>query len=207
MKKLKHDQKYIIFDVETEGLNLCYSRPWQVSWVETQGNNIISEHDLYVDYPDLQLSDMIKKLTGFNQNKYNREKQSLKKVWGELKKFLLNPEYIVVGQNLLGFDVYMVAIMQKLLGETPDYSYLDRIYDTRALGKAYREDIRKPKADFLGWQYKLMHEKGSRGKSVSQLQLLKLFDIDFDEKMLHNSLYDTKMCFQVFLKLKKALDL
>jgi len=204
---LKYDQKYIVFDTETEGLNLCYSRPWQISWVEAQGKKIISEHDLYVDYDDLNLSPMIKKMTGFSDAKYNREKQPLADVWKALKKYLLNPEYIVVGQNLLGFDVYMVAIMQKMLGETPDYSYLDRIYDTLALGRAYREDIRKPSSDFLAWQYKLMHQRGARGKSVSQLQLLKLFGIDFNEKLLHNSLYDTKMCFEVFLKLKKALEL
>lgn len=203
---LKHNQKYIVFDTETEGLNLHLSRPWQVSWVEAEGNKIIKEFDFYVDYPDLELSDMIKKLTGFNQCKYDQEKQPLKNVWAELKTRLLDPEYIVVGQNLLGFDVYMVAIMQRLLGEQPDYSYLSRIYDTRALGKAYREGIRKPKSDLLGWQYKLMHDRSLKSK-VSQLQLLKLFDVDFDEKRLHNSLYDVKMCFEVFKKLKKELEL
>lgn len=203
---LPYNQKLICYDVETSGLNLFYDKPWQVSWIVAEGNKTIKEYDLYVDYDNLQLSDFIKKLTGFNQHKYDQEKQPLKDVWAELKKYLLDPEYIVVGQNLLGFDVYMVAIMQRLLGERPDYSYLSRIYDTRALGKAYRENIRKPKSDFLGWQYKLMHDRSLKSK-VSQLQLLKLFDINFDEKKLHNSLYDVKMCFEVFKKLKKELEL
>ncbi len=206
MKLLPYNQKFVIFDVETSGLNLIYSRPWQVSWVIAEGNRIVSERDLYVDHKDLQLSDMIKQMTGFNKTKYDREKKPLQEVWTELKRYLFDPEYIIVGQNLLGFDVYMVAIMQKMLGEIPDYSYLDRIYDTRALGKAYREGIRKPTSDFLSWQYKLMHDRSLKSK-VSQIQLLKLFEIDFDEKMLHNALYDVKMCLQVFLKLKKALEL
>ena len=111
-----------------------------------------------------------------------------------------------MGQNLLGFDVYMLAVLQRLLGQEPDYSYLPRILDTRALGKAYREELERPKGNLLSWQYKIINDRSLKAK-VSQNQLLKFFDIEFDESKLHNALYDIKMCYQVFLKLKKHMDL
>jgi DNA polymerase III epsilon subunit-like protein len=100
----------------------------------------------------------------------------------------------------------MLAILQRLLGQEPDYSYLPRIYDTRALGKAYREELDKPNKDFLSWQYKIINDRSLKAK-VSQNQLLKFFDIEFDQDKLHNALYDIQMCYQIFLKLKKHMDL
>lgn len=206
MKKLKYNQKYICFDTETEGLNLYYSRPWQVSWVLGEGNKVVEEQDRFIKYSDLELSDMIKKLTGYNQRTYDSKKESIRAVYDDLAKYLYDPEYIIIGQNLLGFDVYMVAVMQRMLGIEPDFSYIDRIYDTRALGKAYRENLDKPSGNFLSWQYKIINDRSLKSK-VSQSVLLKHLDIDHDPKMLHNALYDVKMCFQVFCKLKKGLDL
>ena len=203
---LPYNQKYLVFDTETEGLNLHSSRPWQVAWLICQGNKVLERHDRLISYKDLEISKTVAKLTGFTWDRYNAEKEPLKKVWSDFKKDLFNPEYKIVGQNLLGFDVYMVAIMQRLLGETPDYSYLNRIYDTRALGKAYREELSKPKKDLLSWQYKVIHDRSLKAK-VSQLQLLKFFGIDFVEDKLHDALYDNEMCFKVFCALKKEMDL
>ena len=100
----------------------------------------------------------------------------------------------------------MISILQRLLGQEPDYSYLSRIYDTRALGKAYREELQKPRGDFLSWQYKIINDRNLKAKA-SQNQLLKFFDIDFDEEKLHDALYDIQMCYKIFLKLKKHMDL
>jgi DNA polymerase III epsilon subunit-like protein len=130
----------------------------------------------------------------------------LDQVWDKFEKYIFDPQYIVVGQNLLGFDVYMLAILQRLLGQEPDYSYLPRIYDTRALGKAYREELDRPKGNLLSWQYKIINDRSLKAK-VSQNQLLKFFDIEFDESKLHNALYDIQMCYKIFLKLKKHMDL
>ena len=130
----------------------------------------------------------------------------MSQVWSKFEKYIFDPQYIVVGQNLLGFDVYMIAALQRMLGQTPDYSYLPRIYDTRALAKAYREELDRPKGNLLSWQYKIINDRTLKAK-VSQNQLLKFFDIDFDEDKLHDALYDIKMCYQVFLKLKKHMDL
>jgi DNA polymerase III epsilon subunit-like protein len=203
---LPSNQKYIVFDTETEGLNLFSSKTWQLSWIVCQGSKILETHDEFIAHKELEIPQIVKKLTGFNWSTYNRKSRPLEEVWNKFEKYLFDPQYVIVGQNLLGFDVYMIAILQRLLGQQPDYSYLTRIYDTRALGKAYREEIQKPSRDFLSWQYKIINDRSLKARA-SQNQLLKFFDIDFDEGKLHNALYDIKMCFKVFLKLKKHMDL
>lgn len=204
---LPSNQKYLVFDTETEGLNLHSSKTWQLSWIVCQGNRVIETHDKFIKHKELNIPEVVKKLTRFDWDSYNAKAESLISVWSKFEKYLFDPQYIVVGQNLLGFDVYMIAHLQRMLGQQPDYSYLPRIYDTRALAKAYREELEKPRGDdLLSWQYKIINDRRLKAK-VSQNQLLKFFDIDFEEEKLHDALYDIKMCYQVFLKLKKHMDL
>ena len=203
---LPSNQKYLVFDTETEGLNLHSSKTWQLSWIVCQGNKVLETHDKFIKHKELNIPEVVRKLTGFDWDKYNSKAESLISVWSKFEKYLFDPQYIVVGQNLLGFDVYMVSHLQRMLGQEPDYSYLPRIYDTRALAKASREELDKPRGDLLSWQYKIINDRTLKAK-VSQNQLLKFFDIDFDEEKLHDALYDIKMCYKVFLKLKKHMDL
>ena len=203
---LPSNQKYLVFDTETEGLNLYSSKTWQLSWIICQGSKILETHDEFIAHKHLNVSEGAKRVTGFNWETYSKKSKSLSQVWSKFEKYIFDPQYIVVGQNLLGFDVYMIAALQRMLGQTPDYSYLPRIYDTRALAKAYREELDRPKGNLLSWQYKIINDRTLKAK-VSQNQLLKFFDIDFDEDKLHDALYDIKMCYQVFLKLKKHMDL
>tara|TARA_R110000751_G_scaffold21754_2_gene62082 strand:+ start:330 stop:944 length:615 start_codon:yes stop_codon:yes gene_type:complete len=203
---LPTNQKYLVFDTETEGLNLFSSKTWQLSWIVCQGDKVLETHDEFIAHKELNIPKIVKKLTGFNWDIYNSKSRSLDAVWNKFEKYLFDPQYIIVGQNLLGFDVYMISILQRLLGQEPDYSYLSRIYDTRALGKAYREELQKPRGDFLSWQYKIINDRNLKAKA-SQNQLLKFFDIDFDEEKLHDALYDIQMCYKIFLKLKKHMDL
>lgn len=203
---LKYDQKYITMDYECNALNLFYTKPWQLSWVEHHGTKLIEEVDLYIDIPNLNLSPFIKKLTGFNQKKYDDEKQPPKVIHDKLMEKLLDPSYKIIGQNLLGYDIYITAILQRICGVKPDYSYVERILDTMPLAKAYKHEIEKPQKDLIGWQFKILNDRSLK-KRVNQKQLLTDFGIDFDEKLLHNSLYDVKMCKQVFDKLRLALNL
>jgi DNA polymerase III epsilon subunit-like protein len=204
---LSYNQKYICWDTETDGLNLVSVKPWQIAWSLAEGNKITKVYDEYIDWPDLEISDLIANLTGFNWNTYNKRKKPPEEVWGKFKKDLLDPERISIGQNLIGYDVFVIASLQKYLGETPDYSYLPRIYDTRPIGKAYKDGMQKPTSgDFLSWQYKIMHDRSSKTKS-SQLSQLKSLGIDFDESRLHCAKYDTEMTFKIFLELKKRMNL
>jgi DNA polymerase III epsilon subunit-like protein len=202
---LKYNQKYLIFDTETDGLRLTDVKPWQIAWSLAEGSRITETHNEYVSFPDLEISSEIKKLTGFSWPEYNRKKQSPRVVWNKFKKDLFDPSRIIIGQNLLGFDIFCVASLQKYLGEKPDYSYLSRIYDTRPLGKAYKEGLQAPAGDLLGWQYKIIHDRTLKTKS-SQLYQLKNLGIDFEESRLHDAEYDIEMTFKIFLELKKRMN-
>jgi len=203
---LPYNQKYIIFDAETDGLNLVTVKPWQIAWSLAEGNKITKTYDEYLDWPDLEISELIAKLTGFNRNEYNKRKKPPEEVWEMFKKDLFDESRIVIGQNLLGYDCFVAASLQRYLGEKPDYSYMPRIYDTRPLGKAYKEGINVPTSgDFLSWQYKIMHDRSLKTKA-SQLFQLKNLGIDFDESKLHSAEYDVAMTFKIFLELKKRMN-
>ena len=58
-KMLPYNQKYLVFDTETEGLNLHSSRTWQVSWLICQGDRIIKENDRYINQKDLQINALL----------------------------------------------------------------------------------------------------------------------------------------------------
>ena len=51
------NQKYLVLDTETEGLNLVKSRPYQVSWIIAQGDRVLEKNDRYLWWSDLQMSE------------------------------------------------------------------------------------------------------------------------------------------------------
>lgn len=197
--RFKKDQKYIIFDTETEGLNLIKSKPWQAAWIVAKGDKVIKKYDKLIFWEDLDVSPDAARITGFNQKYYERNSEEPKKVWDEFSKYLYDDSYIIVGQNLLGFDVYMIDVWRKLIGEKIDQSYIRRIFDTKAVATAIEKEAPVDAGDFISWQYRWLNYR-QRGLKTSQMTLLKKYDIDFDPKRLHDALYDIEMNFKIFRK-------
>jgi DNA polymerase III epsilon subunit-like protein len=202
MLRFNKKQKYICFDFETCHLNLLDSsnKPWQLSYVIAEGDKITKEVDNYIYWSDLNISEGAKEVTHFNEFKYKSLAADPIKILKEFENFIYDEDYLIVGQNLLGFDIYVHAIYRKLLSKIPDFSYVRRIIDTNCLAKAIKKNLQPPKGeDFIYWQYKLndFREKGLKTSIKTQL---KEYDIDFDENMLHNSMYDVQKNFQIFQK-------
>lgn len=202
MLRFNKDQKYICFDFETCHLNLLddSNKPWQLSYLIAQGNNIIKESDNYIYWQDLNISEDAKVITRFDERKYKSLAADPKDILDEFEHYLYDNQYLIIGQNLLGFDVYIHNIYRRLMGKHTDFSYTKRIIDTNCIAKAIKKDIKlKRDSDFIYWQYKLndFREKGLKTSIKAQL---KEYKIDFDENMLHNSLYDVQMNFRIFQK-------
>lgn len=203
---LKHNinQKYVVFDTETEGLSLTSSRPWQLSWILCQGDNILEQHDEYILFNDLNVSEDAARITNFNKDFYLQNAKEPMQVWQKFAPYLYDEKNILVGQNLLGYDIYILNVLMNHIGIKNNWSFLTRIIDTKALATALFKDI-KPSGDTLSWQMKLMNFR-EKGLKTNQAFLLKHFGIDHDPSKLHNALYDITMNYKIFRKLIMGVD-
>ncbi len=202
MLRFNKDQKFICFDFETCHLNIVSetNKPWQLSYLIAEGSNTVKEVDNYIYWDNLQISQEAKDITHFNESVYKQRASDPKEALELFESYLYNKDYIIVGQNVLGFDVYIHNIYRKLMGKKTDFSYVNRIIDTNCIAKAIKKNLKYQKQeDFICWQYKLndFREKGLKTSIRAQL---KDYKIDFDEHMLHNSMYDVRMNFKIFLK-------
>ena len=198
--RFKKNQKYIVFDLETEGLNLRYSRPWQLGFIETEGQNIKNEHDIYIGFDDLSVSADAARITGFSEHTYRKKKKDKLQVLEFFDKFLYNPDYLIIGHNIIGYDVYIHNVLRKACGKPTDYSYMNRVIDTNCLSKAYKMGLKKVDDNLTLWQYKL-NNYIKKGLKTSQITMPKEFSIPFEADKLHDAVYDVKMTLKLFHKL------
>jgi len=202
MLRYNKTQKYICFDFETCHLNLLSkeNKPWQLSYLIAEGGKIVKKSDNYINWENLNISEDAARITNFNFEKYKTLRRNATVVLDSFEEYLYDPSYIIVGQNLLGFDVYIHNIYRKLLRKGSNFSYIPRILDTNCIAKAIKKQLQPPKNESLiYWQYRL-NDFRERGLKTSIKTQLKEYKIDFDENKLHDSMYDVEMNFKIFQK-------
>ena len=198
--RFKFNQKYVIFDTETEGLNLVTSKPWQLAWIEAEGKKITKKQNRFLMWDDLNVSEDAAKITGFDKKDYLSKAEDPAVVFKEFMNLINQDDIIIVGQNILGYDLYILGVIARNLNVKINYSFVERCFDTKAIATAIAKDSKNPdKEDFLAWQLRYLHYR-ERGLKTNQKFLLQYYDIDFDEKKLHDALYDIEKNFEIFQK-------
>ena len=198
--RFKFNQKYVIFDTETEGLNLVTSKPWQLAWIEAEGKQIKKKQNRFLMWEDLNVSEDAARVTGFDYKSYVKQAEDPAIVYKEFINLINQDDVIIVGQNLLGYDIYILGVIARQLGLKIDYSFVNRIFDTKAIATALAKGNKTPdNDDFASWQIKWLNYR-ERGLKSNQKYLLEYYDIDFDPKKLHDALYDIEKNFEIFLK-------
>ena len=198
--RFKFNQKYVIFDTETEGLNLVTSKPWQLAWIEAEGKQIKKKQNRFLMWEDLNVSEDAARVTGFDYKSYVKQAEDPAIVYKEFIDLINQDDVIIIGQNLLGYDIYILGVIARQLGLKIDYSFVNRIFDTKAIATALAKGNKTPdNDDFASWQSKWLNYR-ERGLKSNQKYLLEYYDIDFDPKKLHDALYDIEKNFEIFLK-------
>jgi len=201
--RFKKDQKYLVFDYETCNLNLGLdsNKPWQLGFLTCKGNKILEKFDLMIAWDNINVSADAARITGFSKSKYNKLKKDPQKVLDIFEKHLYDESYMIMGHNILGFDVYIHNLHRKLLKKKPDYSYINRAIDTNCIARGLKNNIKYSKnTSLIDWQYKLLHHR-TKGVKTNLKQLCKDNEIDFDETKLHDALYDVEKTFEVYNKM------
>lgn len=206
--RFNKDQKYIVFDYETCGLNLISraNKPWQLAFLVCERGAIKESYDFYIKWDPLPISEEAKRVTKFDIKKYQSSYVEPDKVLKVFEKYFYDPSYFLVGHNILGFDIYIHNLHRKLCGLDSDYSYINRIIDTNCLAKSIALDINYDNTDLFSWQSKLCSIR-KKGLKTNLKSLCVKYKIDFNENMLHNALYDIEKNYEVFKKLMWDLNI
>lgn len=205
----KLNKRYIVFDSETCHLNLYWieNRSWQWSWIKMIDNKVLSEHDYYVKWPILNVSDDAAKVTHFSHETVNNKGQDPKIVLDKLNEWILDENNYLVAHNALNFDVYMYQIHRRNLGLDYDWSFIDRIIDTNALFKGILLGIkRSPNESLLAYQYKLASFK-QKGLKSSLGVMCKHYGVDYSQLEAHNGLADVRCLCKCWSKMQLEIAL
>lgn len=201
------DQRYLVGDKETEGVNLFFSRPWEVAYMVANANGIMERRTEMIWWPDLNVSKGAAIVTRFDYNEYKEKAQPADQVLARYEEYLFDPSTLIVGHNFY-FDAYMHGTWRRALGKREDYSWMDRMYDTHCLFKALKKGWIPDRENHRMWQYKCQNwvEKGLK----SNLALVcrdPSFRIDYNHLEAHRALYDVEKTREVFEKIKWMIEI
>lgn len=183
----------MIFDTETDGLNLYSAKVWQLSYSLYRGDNLILSCEKYPHWPDLKMSPDAARISRFNAVKYAERAEDPAKILREFEKYLYDPSIFICGANLIGYDIYVHNNYRRLLGMPSDYSYIERIFDVQNIEKAIELNYHKPEGQSqTAWNFKLRSYR-KRGLSVTVKMLCKKYEIPYDEHKAHDATYDNHL--------------
>lgn len=201
LHRFKTDARYLIWDTESEGLNLHSHRPWELAYAICTHKEVLSLHVSYLWWPNLKVSRGAAAKTGFDPIEYKAKARPPAEVLAEFEQHLLDPTIYPVGHSIIGFDTYMHAnLRREAIGAPPDWSWLPRLIDTNCLVKAIHKgwvpDTSSPEA-WLGWLYKAAdyREKGLKSNLGDTGRAWK---VEHDYGTLHRAGPDIMLNHKVF---------
>ncbi len=192
-------QKYIVFDTETESLALALTKPWQLSWLVYDEHKIVKNEDHMLYWKDLNVSADAARITRFDYNNWKEKSEDPKEVLELFESYLYNPEYLIVGANLFGFDIYVINTLRRILGFKSDFSYLDRVLDIQCIQKGIYMGLKSVPKNRTAWQYQMYHYV-KKGVKTSVKHLCGLYDIEYNDLKAHDAVYDNEKCLEIFKK-------
>ena len=197
---MRDDVKFCVFDFETEDLNLYTSKPWQFACVIATNQAIIRKHDIYIKWPDLNISKEAEQITRFNRLHWEAHGVDPKTAFEKIHEEFELADYIV-GHNILGYDINIYRSSCRKLGIKPlPIQY--KMIDTMCVGKGIRLEIPyKPGENFLSYQQRMLHTRVTKKGFATLGGFCKLYEIQTDEKRLHDALYDVTVNREVFKKM------
>lgn len=207
------DRKLLFFDEETSNVNLQQDNlPFQHSFVEAVRGQVLKSHNYYLKWPNFRISADAARITRFNPAwvENGDDPEFVLDAW---ESYALDPQYLLVGHSILGFDVYLWNLWRLALGRPSLWTIrphiLLRVLDTHLLARAYKEgwkpDRSSPEA-FLAWQYKVQaaHRKGIK---TNLTQMCKELGVEIDEGRTHEAAYDLDLNVKVYWKLVNLMEI
>ena len=195
-------RKFIVFDCETESLNLFSARAWDLAWVVCSENTILEKHQYFLKWPNLNVGKGAAKVTRFDPQVIAEKGVEPKIAIDKFCEYLYNPEYYIVVHNGLNYDTYIINNCRRDIGYDCDYSFIDRLYDSNAIARSIEMSMQSElkRSSLLEFQYRFANSPRS-GIKTSLSVLNRKYKFDFSDQELHGAEKDVSLNFLVWRKL------
>lgn len=207
---LRFDKEKTLVFIDCETLNLCLNKchnlPWQISMIKVKGDKKIADKDFYIKWDTgLKISEDAARITRYSQTKMDRKGIPPEEAFPTIQDWLDNSD-IIVGHNVLGFDIYLIKDFYETHGA--DWKPLvSKFIDTNCLargvkiGPEYRQGD-----DLMAWQYRMLHTR-KKGVRTNLTALGKEYEIEHNYDKLHDALVDLELNIKIWNKLKWQLEI
>lgn len=206
------EPSFLLADVETEGLNLAYSRPWQLAYgIGTLKGGLQSVRIELIRWPGLVIEEDNPSFKHFDPVRYEREARDPREVWAEFAPLLYARKHRLAGHNVLSFDSTVLGCWARRIGAPVDHDFLydPPVFDTYCLAKAQRmgwtSDISSPEA-FVAWQYRCYDQRVDKGIKLKLGDVCRELGVEYDEARAHDAAYDIACNWLVVAAQVKAMD-
>ncbi|MEK6880334.1 MAG: hypothetical protein AABY22_12030 [Nanoarchaeota archaeon] len=202
------NKKFVFFDLETNGLNLFYSRPFEIGYLIYHGKNLTKERQIYLNYPNYQIRPEIAKKVLYNKEIVEKQGIEPKLAFQELLEYILNSEYYIIFSNGLNYDCMVLKNSCDELGLNYGYDWLKRCYDINSLFKLYKLGAKIDNDNLLAQMFSANNYVRKGLKSNLQY-MAKEFKVGMGEEtdQFHGALFDSRVCSAIFFELIKRIDL
>lgn len=206
--RFNNQQKYCVIDTETFNLCLMHENPpWQVGWLITTKDKILSSHNHFINWQDrFRMSQGARIATGYDHSVILTKGETPELVWSKLEVFLNDPSYIFVAHNFFGFDYHILNQWARYIGKPSIEFILSRAIDTNCLAKAIKLGLKIQNEDRLGFQLKMssFHKKGIK---TSLGTLVKEYQINLGNEKFHTADFDILANYEIFKKQLWEIDI
>lgn len=208
--RYNNNAKFLLFDFETEDLNLFSTKPWQYASVKFSNNsNKMEENNIFIKWKGLKVSKGAAIVTRFNPSIVENNGIDPKKALEIINKEFEEADYIC-GHNIISFDVNVYHSYCLRMGVKP-LDIKDKLIDTMSLGKGYKLDY-KPRIgencqSLVSYQMKINNIIHKKRGFATLGGLCKDFDIDYDTKKAHDALYDVKVNAKLLKKMLWTIEI
>lgn len=199
---------FTFFDFETFNLclNFCHNLPWELAMAKVVDGKIVDSFVKTIKWKtDLKISEEAAKITGYSQEKIDKEGLSSEEAFELFYDWSHNCDYLC-GHNILNFDVYLAYEWFKLM-KVDVKKLCHNFIDTNALFKAYKLQLpyKKNTEDLNAFQIKALNKKQKNLKSRLEVVGREL-EIEHDYTTLHQAYSDINLNIKVWNKLKYMID-
>ena len=200
------DRPIVCFDAESQRVNtMMENLPFEWSWFKCVGNNVLDKRQTYIKWPNFTMSRDAAQITKFQQSWVDNGSDP-RAALDEWESVALDKDVLLVGHNVLTFDIPLWMLWRRELGLKPCWEVCERVVDTHLLSRAYKMGWKPDRSNLLAWQYKVA-AGFQKGVKTNLTLMCKELSIPIDESKTHGANYDIQLTLALYTKLIKMIEI